>query len=122
MNNESQKAMKEALLIRKQELEEDFQQLGFLKDSDQQGQDIADQASAAVVESLETSLQSTEIHEYKMILTALEMIEKGTYGMCVDCGQLIAEKRLKFYPNATRCLLCQEAIEQDLNRTNTPTL
>ncbi len=121
-NKKNNTAMKTVLIERKKILEEGFKQLSSTKNSDQQGQDSADQASAAVVESLENSLQSTEIQEYKMILKALEMIEKGTYGICIDCDLPIAEKRLKFYPNVTRCLLCQEAIEQDFNRINSPIL
>lgn len=121
-NKNNNVAMKEVLLARKKNLEEDFKQLSSAKNSDQQGQDSADQASASVVESLENSLQSTEIQEYQMILKSLEMIEKGTYGICIDCGLAIAEKRLNFYPNATRCLLCQEAIEQDFQKNNPPVL
>ena len=40
------------------------------------------------------------------------MIEDGTYGECVDCHNPISEKRLKSFPNATRCLVCQEAFEE----------
>ncbi len=40
------------------------------------------------------------------------MIVDGTYGICIDCCQPISEKRLKSYPNATRCLSCQEVVEE----------
>jgi DnaK suppressor protein len=122
MNKNNHEVMKEILIERKKILEEELKRLNSTKNSDPQGQDSADQASAAVVESLENSLQSTELQEYTMILKALEMIEKGTYGICIDCGLPIAEKRLRYYPHVTRRLLCQEAIEQDLQKPTSSSL
>ena len=37
---------------------------------------------------------------------ALEKIEEGTYGVCVDCGQEIAEARLEARPLSVRCVEC----------------
>ena len=75
-------------------------------------QDSGDQASSSSLETLRISLQDAELEEYNRILKALQMIDEGTYGMCFDCGQPISEKRLKLYPNATRCLSCQEQLEE----------
>lgn len=44
-------------------------------------------------------------------LAALARLEGGTFGMCVDCGQTIAEERLLFRPEASRCLSCQQRFE-----------
>jgi len=38
---------------------------------------------------------------------ALERIKNGTYGICVNCGKPIPEKRLEVMPEADRCLDCQ---------------
>jgi DnaK suppressor protein len=38
---------------------------------------------------------------------ALEAIEAGTYGVCVDCGAEIPEGRLRALPDAARCVSCQ---------------
>lgn len=43
---------------------------------------------------------------------AIERIESGTYGVCIDCGDKINEDRLAFRPEAARCLPCQEKFEQ----------
>jgi DnaK suppressor protein len=40
---------------------------------------------------------------------AQEALAKGTYGVCVDCGQPIPEGRLKAVPDAVRCVACQSA-------------
>lgn len=38
---------------------------------------------------------------------ALERIANGVYGICVNCGKPIPEKRLEVMPEAERCLDCQ---------------
>jgi DnaK suppressor protein len=40
---------------------------------------------------------------------ALEAIEAGTYGVCVDCGSEIPEGRLRALPDSVRCVPCQRA-------------
>ena len=107
-------AIKEALLARKQELEEQIANL-YVEQVPDDTQDIGDQALSSSMETLRISLQDAELEEYNRIIKALHMIEVGTYGLCVDCGQPISEKRLNLYPNATRCLLCQEQLEERMN-------
>lgn len=105
---------KKKLLDRKKELEEQLSDLYKASHFTTAGevQDLGDQAQSLSLETTQISLQDTELHEYNMILQALSMIEDGTYGACIDCGQPISEKRLKSYPNATRCLACQEVLEE----------
>lgn len=103
--------VKKELLARKKELEEQLSDLATQKVSDDQVQDTGDQAMTSVMETLRNSLQDAEYQEYVRITQALTALEKGTYGICVDCGGPISEKRLKFYPNASRCIACQEASE-----------
>ncbi len=43
---------------------------------------------------------------------ALKRIENGSYGQCVDCGQIIPEKRLEALPWAARCIKDEERLEQ----------
>lgn len=109
-------SVKKTLLQRKIELEQELTQLSQEKFSDGQVQDPGDQALSSTMESLKVSLQDTEREEYNKILQALEKIADGTYGICADCGQPISEKRLNSFPNAARCLVCQEAYEE--NRRN----
>lgn len=106
--------IKQRLLERKQELEEIISRL----DKDrltvtETAQDPVDQAVLSGLEDLNISIQKNERDEYLMILKALEMIDAGTYGVCIDCGLPISEKRLLMYPNATRCIACQEMYESD---------
>lgn len=39
---------------------------------------------------------------------ALEKIEKGSYGVCEDCGCNIPLKRLEIMPGARYCVSCEE--------------
>src|SRR5579863_4291542 len=48
---------------------------------------------------------------FRQVSEALERIETGTYGMCLHCGEAIAEKRLTALPWAALCLNCQEAAD-----------
>jgi RNA polymerase-binding transcription factor DksA len=46
---------------------------------------------------------------------ALERLSAGKYGVCEDCDEPIATERLKFRPEATRCVGCQARWDR-LNR------
>lgn len=104
--------IKKQLLERKQELEQELKQLHQEHFSDGHVQDVADQALSSTMENLNSSLQVTKLEEYRRIVMALEMIEEGSYGICVDCQTPISEKRLMLFPNATRCIACQELYEE----------
>lgn len=105
-------AIEKELIQRRNEIEEQLKALATEKITDDQVQDPGDQALSATMETLRSSLQDTELMEYNRILQALEKIKVGTYGICVDCGEDISEKRLSSYPNAARCIACQESIEE----------
>lgn len=104
--------IRKELNTRKIELEQDMVQSYSEKFSDDQVQDPGDQALTSTMESLRSSIQDTRIDEFNRIVKALKMIDEGTYGICVDCELPISERRLKMYPDATRCLACQEAFEE----------
>ena len=41
---------------------------------------------------------------------ALEMIQDGTFGICVSCGQLIKKERLLEVPHTTSCFECKTKV------------
>lgn len=53
----------------------------------------------AVIEALQA--QEDEVRR------ALERIDSGAYGRCVDCGQQLTPERLDARPEAARCRDCQ---------------
>jgi DnaK suppressor protein len=111
MNEAELKAIKDNLLVRKEQLQQELERLSNIETTDGQSQDEGDQAVQSTLETLRNSLQKAEYDELLMIEEALNDIENGVYGNCQDCDNQISEKRLKYYPNARRCLMCQEAVE-----------
>jgi len=74
--------------------------------------DSADEALSSVMDKLQTSIQNAEISEMKLIEEALERIERGEYGVCIDCEEPIGVRRLENNLYAARCISCQELQEQ----------
>ncbi len=97
---------------RKGEMNQQLLDLSHEKVSDGQVQDSGDEALSLTMESLQNSLQQTELDELKLIDGALVRIERGEYGACIDCGEPISERRLENFPYAARCIVCQEALEK----------
>jgi DnaK suppressor protein len=42
-----------------------------------------------------------------LVIEALQRIDDGSYGLCVDCGSPVPEGRLEAKPEAARCVTCQ---------------
>ncbi|MCB9760218.1 MAG: RNA polymerase-binding protein DksA [Alphaproteobacteria bacterium] len=51
------------------------------------------------------------------IQAALQRLEDGEYGYCINCGDDIPEKRLMARPVATHCIDCKTEAEQLERRT-----
>ncbi|OIP96640.1 hypothetical protein AUK40_04760 [Candidatus Wirthbacteria bacterium CG2_30_54_11] len=69
------------------------------------GQD--DEAERVVGLEMGIMTQENLKHAHLEIIEALSRIEDGSYGICVDCGERIAEKRLSFAPASRYCISCQ---------------
>jgi len=48
----------------------------------------------------------------RAIEAALERIQRGEYGICSECSDLISEKRLEAVPAAELCINCKEKKEK----------
>jgi DnaK suppressor protein len=70
-------------------------------------EDATERACSAAAEILE-HLQS----ELRDIDQALEYLQEGRYGRCIDCGARIPSRRLRAMPTARRCLSCQAGSER----------
>ena len=53
-------------------------------------------------------LQVNEEYNIKEIDEALRRIEKGSYGICEFCGEIIDEQRLDIIPYARLCAECEK--------------
>jgi DnaK suppressor protein len=70
--------------------------------------DLADQASGNNEVHIQLKLKQTDAKILQAIEEALWRIEKGTYGICRDCGEPIAEARLNAIPWTRVCITCKE--------------
>src|SRR3954471_6541548 len=65
--------------------------------------DAVESAEADIQEELEFSLVQMKSETLNKISDALVRLEQGSYGNCFECGEEIAEKRLRALPFAVRC-------------------
>jgi DnaK suppressor protein len=78
--------------------------------------DAVESAEADIQEDLEFALVQMKSETLNKINDALVRLEQGTYGNCFDCGEEIAQKRLRALPFAVRCKDCEEARENAQQR------
>jgi RNA polymerase-binding transcription factor len=73
--------------------------------------DVADQAVFSYQKEMIFS-QGTEGHsQLSRVRLALERLNEGSFGECLQCGQPIGEKRLEALPWTPYCIDCQEKVE-----------
>jgi RNA polymerase-binding transcription factor len=73
--------------------------------------DAVESSEADIQEDLEFALIQMKSETLNKINDALVRLEQGDYGNCYECGEEIAEKRLRALPFAVRCKDCEEAKE-----------
>ena len=47
----------------------------------------------------------------RLLRSAIDRFQDGSYGLCLECEEAIAPKRLQAVPWAERCIRCQEAAD-----------
>ena len=78
--------------------------------------DAVESSEADIQEDNEFALIQMKSETLNKINDALARLEQGDYGYCFDCGEEIAEKRLRALPFAVRCKDCEEARENAQQR------
>ena len=110
--------LKQMLEERKRDLQNEVQ--GKMRDVRSEGTwggklnevlDAVESSEADIQEEIEFALIQMKGETLNKINDALARLEQGTYGNCFECGQEIAEKRLRALPFAVRCKDCEEAKE-----------
>lgn len=120
MDDKELQKLKKQLEIMKEEIYNDVEQT--LTEMNAQSGNIPDPNDRATVESdrsFELRLRGRERKLMEKIDEALGRIEGGTYGVCAECGEDIAIKRLEARPVAKFCIDCktrQEQMEKEQGR------
>ena len=109
--------LKQILDERRREIQAEVQ--GKMRDVRQAGEvgklndvfDAVESSEADIQEDIEFALIQMKSETLNKINDALGRLEQGDYGYCFDCGEEIAEKRLRALPFAVRCKDCEEVRE-----------
>lgn len=75
--------------------------------------DEVDQASSEYMQAFNFRLRGREKFLMDKIELALKKIDDGSYGVCEECEEMIALKRLQARPEAPLCISCKEAQEKE---------
>ena len=73
--------------------------------------DSGESSEADIQEDIEFALIQMKAETLSKINVALARLEEGAFGNCFECGEEIAERRLRALPFAVRCKDCEEARE-----------
>ena len=111
------------LIARRREIQAEVQ--GKIRDAREEGTwgtkqnevlDAVESSEADIQDDIEFALIQMKSETLNKIDDALQRLEQGDYGNCFDCGEEIAEKRLRALPFAVRCKDCEEARENAQQR------
>ena len=72
---------------------------------------LAETATATLGREIDYTLGENSEQVLADIDSALQRIDDGTYGTCVDCGREIPLQRLEAYPAASLCIDCKRSAE-----------
>ncbi len=73
---------------------------------------IADDAVQSYERQLMMGLGEKEFEKLRLVEEAIEKLDEGQYGICLECEELISEERLTVIPFASYCVDCLELIEK----------
>ena len=115
MSTESRADLKARLEAKKAELEARLERIktnvrrGYDADSGERAKEMED---SEVVDALGNDAR----REVARISAALKRIEKGTFGVCAECGGEIDDARLEAHPYAEDCIDCAKEDEYAARR------
>jgi len=75
--------------------------------------DEVDQASSEYMQAFSFRLRGRERFLMDKIDLSLRKLDEGIYGVCEECEEMIAIKRLQARPEAPLCIQCKEAQERE---------
>jgi len=84
--------------------------------------DEAEEAVADLLADMNLGFLARQLEELREIEDAMARMDRGEYGLCIDCGGEIELQRLKVQPAAVRCIECQAAWERTHATAGQPSL
>ena len=99
------KELKIKLELKKEELEDRLKRIRQSKRKPHD-KDWGEQAIERETDDVVDTLGENILVELEQIDNSLERMEKDEYGICLSCGEKIAEARLKALPYTGVCIKC----------------
>jgi DnaK suppressor protein len=100
---------RDALLRRRQEILDNQKPLAAsMVDTNTRQGDLADQANGNNEVHIHLKLKQTDAKILVAIEEALHRLDQGGFGVCRDCGEMIARARLEAIPWTRVCIACKE--------------
>jgi DnaK suppressor protein len=120
VKDERYDVLKRMLEERRQEIHDKLRSLREAVPADaDQVKDAEEQTMDDLVRDVDFALMEMKSETLARIDEAMRRLERGSYGVCAECGTEIAEARLKALPFATLCRSCQERRESEAQAERT---
>jgi DnaK suppressor protein len=109
---DNRKSIRHALKVKMSE----YVATANLRDSIQieQVSDLADITQQATEREVATQSLSRQAAILRQLRSAIERIDIGSYGVCLQCEEQISLKRLVAIPWAEYCITCQEIADHSI--------
>lgn len=75
-------------------------------------QDSVDEAYNIYNRSIMLGKVETDALKLRLVEQALVRIQNNTYGVCIECDEVITDKRLEYVPFARYCTDCKSELER----------
>ena len=114
MRAKDKKHFRQKLLEKKEELVSVVQKTedyGRQVNSEAEGMDLADKASSSYTKEFMFSKSDGDRQLLQEVVDALDRLDEGDFGKCMNCGEKVEGKRLEAVPWSPFCLSCQAKAE-----------
>jgi DnaK suppressor protein len=74
--------------------------------------DEVDEIQASERREIGFATRELLVERVNRIASALDRLNQGEYGSCVECGEQIAAARLRALPEVQTCVRCQDRLER----------
>jgi RNA polymerase-binding transcription factor DksA len=74
--------------------------------------DEVDEIQASERREIGFATRELLVERVNRLVAALDRLNDGEYGQCVECGEAIAPARLRAMPEVATCVRCQDRIER----------
>ena len=74
--------------------------------------DEVDEIQASERREIGFATRELLVERVNRLVAALDRLNDGEYGQCVECGEAIAPARLRVMPEVATCVRCQDRIER----------